>query len=62
MMKATTARIGVGRAGPRLNTRTLLTLRADHAKARDAVLLDVEPAFLNDLGLFFRADALPQQG
>lgn len=52
MMKATTARIGVGRAGPRLNTRTLLTLRVDHAKARDAVLLDVEPAFLNDLGLF----------
>ena len=52
-MKArTTARIGVGRAGPRLNTQTLLTLRADHAKARDAVFLDVDPGFLKELGLF----------
>ena len=52
-MKArTTARIGVGRAGPRLNTQTLLTLRADHAKARDAVFLDVDPKLLEELGLF----------
>ena len=52
-MKArTTARIGVGRAGPRLNTQTLLTLRADHAKARDAVFLDVDPKLLEKLGLF----------
>ena len=52
MKQSTTARIGVGRAGPRLKTQTLLTLRADHAKARDAVLLDVDPAFLEKLGLF----------
>ena len=52
-MKArTTARIGVGRAGPRLGTQTLLTLRADHAKARDAVFLDVDPALVEELGLF----------
>lgn len=52
-MKArTTARIGVGRAGPRLNTQTMLTLRADHAKARDAVFLDVDPQLLENLGLF----------
>ena len=52
MKKKTTARIGVGRAGPRLNTRTMLTLRADHAKARDAVFLDVPAAFIQRLGLF----------
>jgi len=52
-MKArTTARIGVGRCGPRLNTRTLLTLRADHAAARDAVFTDVDQAMLDRLGLF----------
>lgn len=52
MMKQTTARIGVGRAGPRLKTRTLLTLRADHAQARDAVFADVDPAVLEENGLF----------
>lgn len=52
MKKRTTARIGVGRSGPRLNTKTLLTLRADHAKARDAVFLDVPPEFVERLGLF----------
>jgi ethanolamine ammonia-lyase small subunit len=29
MKQRTTARIGIGRAGPRLKTQTLLTLRAD---------------------------------
>lgn len=52
MMKRTTARIGVGRAGPRLKTRTLLTLRADHAQARDAVFADVTPAVLEETQLF----------
>lgn len=52
MMKRTTARIGVGRAGPRLKTRTLLTLRADHAQARDAVFADVNPAVLKETHLF----------
>lgn len=52
MMKLTTARIGVGCAGPRLKTKTLLTLRADHAKARDAVMLDVDEAVLKSLDLF----------
>ena len=52
MKKKTTARIGVGRAGPRLNTRTMLTLRADHAKARDAVFLDVDQGVIDRLGLF----------
>lgn len=52
MKSRTTARIGVGRAGPRLNTQTMLTLRADHAKARDAVFADVDPALIQSLGLF----------
>lgn len=52
MKRETTARIGVGRRGPRLNTRTVLTMRADHAGARDAVQADVDPALLERLGLF----------
>ena len=52
MKKKTTARIGVGKAGARLNTQTMLTLRADHAQARDAVFVDVDPKVIKDLGLF----------
>ena len=52
MKKRTTARIGVGRAGPRLTTQSLLKLRADHAQARDAVFADVDPKMLERLGLF----------
>ena len=52
MMKRTTARIGAGKCGPRLKTRTFLTLRADHATARDAVMADVNPKLLEELGLF----------
>lgn len=52
MKKRTTARIGVGRAGPRLTTQSLLELRADHAKAKDAVFADVDPKMLDGLGLF----------
>ena len=52
MMTRTTARIGVGRAGPRLKTQTLLTLRADHAQARDAVFADVSQKVLDEAGLF----------
>lgn len=53
-MKAkTTARIGVGRAGPRLRTQTMLKLRTDHAAARDAVLMDVSEETIKKLGLFF---------
>lgn len=52
MMRLTTARIGVGCAGARLKTQTLLTLRADHATARDAVMLDVDSHILKTLDLF----------
>ncbi|RKS67953.1 ethanolamine ammonia-lyase small subunit [Motilibacter peucedani] len=52
----TPARLLVGRAGTSYSTRTLLTLRADHAAARDAVTapLDLEDgplaAALRDVG------------
>lgn len=52
MKKSTPGRIGVGSAGPRLKTRTYLTLRADHAGARDAVFRDVNEDILKSLGLF----------
>ena len=52
MKKRTSARIGVGRAGPRLKTLNMLKLRADHAKARDAVFADVSQELLDRLGLF----------
>ncbi len=52
MKGRTSARIGVGRCGPRLLTKTLLTLRADHALARDAVFTDVDPEFLRRNNLF----------
>lgn len=52
MIKRTTARIGVGKAGPRLKTQTLLALRADHAQARDAVMRDVDNKVLDDAQLF----------
>lgn len=51
MLQKTTARIGVGRAGPRLRTETLLKLRADHAAARDAVFLDVSQDLIEKMGL-----------
>lgn len=52
MMRTTPARIGVGKAGPRLRTKTLLTLRADHAMAQDSVFMEVDPGLLEQLGLF----------
>ena len=51
MKKRTTARIGVGKAGARLKTKTMLALRADHARAQDSVFADVDPEFIYRLGL-----------
>lgn len=52
MRKKTPARVGIGRSGPRYNTRSLLLLLADHAGARDSVMADVDAALLERLGLF----------
>lgn len=51
MKRATNARIGVGRVGPRLNTQTMLAMRADHARARDSVFTEVDPELTKRLGL-----------
>ena len=50
MMKSTSARIGVWRAGTRPLTKTMLKFRADHATAQDAVLSYADEALINRLG------------
>ncbi len=52
LIAATTARIGVGRAGPRYRTASLLLFQADHAITQDALYRDVDQKLLDDLGLF----------
>jgi ethanolamine ammonia-lyase small subunit len=51
MLASTPARIGVGRAGTRYKTNTLLRFRADHAAAKDAVMSEVDPQLIARLGL-----------
>lgn len=47
----TPSRLGVGRAGPRPRTSTLVTFRSDHGKARDAVLTHVDSETIEELDL-----------
>ena len=54
MKEHTPARIGIGRAGARYRTETLLRFEADHASAQDAVFSDVPDNFLQKLGLTVR--------
>lgn len=50
-MKAKTpARLGIGKAGARYRTATMLRVRADHAAAMDAVFSDVEEEFVKENG------------
>ncbi|MDR1266411.1 MAG: ethanolamine ammonia-lyase subunit EutC [Propionibacteriaceae bacterium] len=58
---ATTARIGVGRAGPRLPHRAWLRFRADHAAAMDAVFTDVSPEIIAAAGLTPVQSAAPDK-
>jgi ethanolamine ammonia-lyase small subunit len=52
MKKATPARLGVWRAGPRYKTETLLRFRADHAAAMDAVFNEMpEDGLIQRMGL-----------
>lgn len=51
MERTTTARIGIGRNGERLSAKALISLRADHAMAKDAVMKAVDEKLLADLKL-----------
>lgn len=52
LRKSTTARIGVGRAGPRPLTRTLLLFQADHGVTQDSIYGVVDQALLDQFNLF----------
>ncbi|HBG7285528.1 ethanolamine ammonia-lyase subunit EutC [Clostridioides difficile] len=52
-MKAKTpARLGIGRAGTRYKTETVLRFRADHAAAQDAVFSYVDEKFIKENNMF----------
>ncbi|MBI1792785.1 MAG: ethanolamine ammonia-lyase subunit EutC [Chloroflexi bacterium] len=52
LVASTTARIGVGRAGPRYSTASLLLFQGDHAVTQDALYRDVDQKLLNEFNLF----------
>ena len=52
LMETTTARIGVGRAGPRPRTSDILAFQADLAVTKDTLNRVVDPALLSEFGLF----------
>ncbi len=52
MIASTTARIGVGRSGPRYNTASQLLFQADHAITQDALYRDIDQKLLDEFGLF----------
>lgn len=53
-MKAKTpARLGIGKAGARYRTETMLRVRADHAAAQDSVFNDVDEEFVKKCGFTF---------
>jgi ethanolamine ammonia-lyase small subunit len=51
LINSTTARIGVGRAGPRYNTASLLLFQGDHAVTQDALYRDIDQKLLDEFGL-----------
>ncbi len=51
LRRATPARLGVGRAGPRYTTRAMLAFRADHARAVDAVRNELPAGWAKGHGL-----------
>ena len=51
LKERTPARLGMGKAGPRYKTLTMLRFRADHAAAQDAVFSQVPDDFAGKQGL-----------
>ena len=52
LMASTSARICVGRAGPRYRTASLLLFQGDHAVTQDALYRDVDQRLLDEFNLF----------
>jgi ethanolamine ammonia-lyase small subunit len=52
LINSTSSRIGVGRAGPRYRTASLLLFQGDHAITQDALYRDVDQKMLDEFGLF----------
>lgn len=52
MKSKTPARLGIGRAGTRYKTETVLRFRADHAAAQDAVFSYVDEEFIKENNMF----------
>jgi ethanolamine ammonia-lyase small subunit len=52
LCSTTNARLGVGRAGPRPKTDSLLLFQADHAITQDAIYGEVDQEILAQFGLF----------
>lgn len=52
LKKTTPARIGIGHAGARYTTKSMLQFWADQAAAADAVYSEVSKQTINDLGIF----------
>jgi ethanolamine ammonia-lyase small subunit len=52
LVDSTTARIGVGRAGPRYTTASLLLFQGDHAVTQDTLYRDVDQKLLDEFNLF----------
>lgn len=59
LKRTTNARLGVGRAGDRFKTETLLKFRADHAIAQDAVWTDIDETLIDAMG-FYKVQTLVQ--
>lgn len=53
MKSKTPARLGIGKAGARYKTATMLRVRADHAAAQDAVFSDVSEEFIKKNNFVF---------
>ena len=52
LIRSTPARIGVGRAGPRYKTNSLLLFQGDHAVTQDALYRDIDQCLLDEFSLF----------
>jgi len=62
LRSTTSARIGVGRAGPRPRTRSLLLFQSDHGVTQDAIYGEVDEAVLEKFNLFTAETQVEDRG